>query len=604
MGRLARQHRARVRATSSHGRISVGGANCDFDAEGRIRCDFPQGAGSTHKLDAGCHIITSEGRWHCPGVPHLHGKPVRKINRTSSDARSGNSWADIDDGVQVPAFPVSVGSRRASRFKMHRRRKKKSQSRFPRARAGRSGRMVAGDVGQCIASCAANHTPGTASYRACMSRCYGTGPMLNPSLPTGIVRGFGRPNNPSLPTGLPRGYQRARNQRRVTATDRITARPSMRPGSSGCCVKLLGNHKGQMKCQNANDPIHGKTVSVGVPYQKNGKPFVGVDVGGDVSNEYPVCVEQPGIDERPPAPPDIDERPECCVDAETSTLQQCKNPAHNGTPVQIIDVDPNTGTVMVVLPGETAPRPLPLCPQPPDIDERPPQCCVDAETSTLQQCSDPALNGTPVQIVDVDPNTGTVLVLLPGQSAPVPLPLCPERPKCPPGQVFDPATGRCRPDCPPCPEPPECPPCPEPPECPTCPPGYLLDTTTGECVQCPPPRECPPDGGPKCPPGYLLNEHTGECVQCPPPQDCPPQRPCPTPEPCVPPPGPPPCGDGPCPTPPGPYPRPPGSDSPPGECPPDGPCPVRPQPYPPPPGGFVPPCCENNRMGLPCPHVG
>lgn len=353
---------------------------------------------------------------------------------------------------------------------------------------------------------------------------------------------------------------------------------------STCCVEV-GQYErdgitfnGRLKCTDPNDELHGILVMTGTPYDKNGETYVSFDVGGDVTSELPVCErpkigfdpsdDQPGpnccVIENPdgsvtlicdpdpygwngqtipgaqcmdtangrmcaleftdPAgnqvqieapvceqPPEEKQPPHCCVDATTTppTLQQCSDPSYNGTPVKIIDVDEPNGQVMVAVPWSSTPVPMPLCDKPPEI-EIPPTCCVDATTMppTLQQCSDPSYNGKSVNIIDVDEASGQVLVSVPWSSTPVPMPLCDKPPEI---------------EIPPGEECPSCPPghwmSPDG-RCVQCPPGQLIDPTTGQCITCP---KCPPPGEcPTCPPGTYLDTATGQCVTCP---ECPPCEP-------------------------------------------------------------------------------
>jgi hypothetical protein len=309
---------------------------------------------------------------------------------------------------------------------------------------------------------------------------------------------------------------------------------------STCCVRLGQFPKGGLtftgiiECSDISDPLHGMHVMTGDPYQKNGKTYVSFDVGGDVSAELPVC---PSIQARPiPTPSD------CCVklgefpkDGLTFTgIIVCTDPNDPLHGVHVMTGQPyqKDGKTYVSFDvGGDVQEELPVCPEPPPWGipptkeppppqrPRPPKCCVDATTTppTLQQCSDPSYNGTPVDILDVDEAAGSVLVKVPWSSSPIQMPLCPGPDE-------------------------ECPPCPP---CPTCPPGTYLDTSTGKCVTCPPPEECPPGCPPgywtapdgscvQCPPGYLIDPTTGECVTCPEGEECPPCPPCPSCPPCPP----------------------------------------------------------------------
>ena len=313
---------------------------------------------------------------------------------------------------------------------------------------------------------------------------------------------------------------------------------------STCCVRLGQfpgggvTFNGQIECSDPTDALHGVKVMAGQPYPKNGQNYVSFDVGGDVSAELPVC--EPGrATFDPPAQPG----PNCCV---------VEN--QDGTLTLQCDPDPNGWNGMVIAGGQCSDTPqgricalefvdgqgnqvqmeVPSCGGPPP-STIPPECCVDATTSppTLQKCSDPSYNGTPVNILDIDENTGTVTVGVPWSSTPVQLPLCDEPgdrcPTCPPGSYLDTATGQCVTP----PPPRECPPpCPRgqwtAPDgtCVECPPGTLIDPATGQCVTCPPAGDCP-----SCPPGTYLDTATGQCVQCP---DCPDGVECPPCEDCPP----------------------------------------------------------------------
>lgn len=308
---------------------------------------------------------------------------------------------------------------------------------------------------------------------------------------------------------------------------------------SQCCVELGQFERdgitftGRLKCTDPNDPLHGILVMTGQPYDKNGEQYVGFDVAGDVSAELPVCVKTPPVY----IPPDEEEPgPECCVieNGDGTFTLVCAPDPHGWNGLVITDgqcMDTQMGRMcaleFVDAAGNQVQIEAPVCDQPPDI-ERPPQCCVDATTTppTLQQCNPPEYNGTPVDILDVDEESGQALVAVPWSSVPVPLPLCDE----PPDKL-----------CPECPECPECPPDRDCPRCPPghwmgpdgscvqCPPGQLIDPTTGQCVRCPPQR--PPGECPECPPGTYLDTATGQCVRCP---DCPESGECPECPPCRP----------------------------------------------------------------------
>lgn len=306
---------------------------------------------------------------------------------------------------------------------------------------------------------------------------------------------------------------------------------------SQCCVRLGTfpqnglNFTGMLECTDPTDPLHGVHVMVGDPYQKDGQTYVSFDVGGDVTAELPVCEIPPA---KIPPPEEQPPGPECCVvenDDGTVTLLCDPDPyGWNGLNITgAYCMDTQNGRMCAVefsdAEGNQVQIEAPVCPKIPPADI-PPECCVDATTTppTLQQCSDPSFNGTPVDILDVDEQSGMVMVAVPWSSTPVPMPLCDE----PPDQR-----------CPPCPE---CPECPDPGDCPTCPPGYwmapdgsciqcppnhLIDPATGQCVQCPPPGECP-----TCPPGTYLDTASGQCVTCP---ECPEPGECPECPPCFPP---------------------------------------------------------------------
>ncbi len=704
MGRLANRHRTSrsLALPSSGGRVSVGGASCDFDPSGGIRCEFKRGQGSDHKLEPGCYVNVGEGRWHCPGVPQLHGRPVRQVNGLNSDSKTGQSWASVG-GVTVPAFPVSVGARRAKRSNMFGKKKRRNRGRrrkvspahvnpsiptgLPRGRLHNPSIGTGLGLGryqnphQSDACKACSMCGGVCTYDPFEKKVNCSGYSSAQCLQAAMEILSKQRGTPAAPGGGLRGRRRGRKRGRFASVaarranqdstiprpkgpGRLTARPGPGPDPGRCCVDEA---TGRVQCPNgkADWQAHGEILPAGTYgcYDgPNGERLCSISLG-DAHFSIPACpTSTPPNGKTPPG--------ECCFNVNTGMLE-CAGAAPipveivtefeypdgrpgvsvsspqlpgGGMRVPLCDKPPTPGPECCVVQHEDGrytlqcnPDPhgwngldvtaftkcygaqgcaveftdpagnqvtleIPLCKPPPD-KKPPPDCCVDASTTppTLQKCSDPAYNGTPVQIVDVDEATGTVMVGgVPWSSALVRLPLCPEPPDieipppngCPPGYVRDPVTGDC---CPPprdCPPPPECPP---PEECPPwtfpCPDGYLLDQW-GNCVQCPPPQDCPP-----CPPPT-------DCPPCPPPQDCPP---CPPQEPCpppgrLPPPGPTPCGDVPCPVPPN-YPPPPGGHLPPECCPDGGPCPVPAQPYPPPPGGHLPPaCCEAGAMGLPCPH--
>lgn len=257
---------------------------------------------------------------------------------------------------------------------------------------------------------------------------------------------------------------------------RLPACPEQKTPAT-CCVRLGSfehnglTFTGMIECSDPSDSLHGTPVMTGQPFEQNGQMVVSFDVGGDVTATLPVCALPPtGYEDQPELPPTDYEPPPvtCCVDATTTppTLQQCSDPSMNGTPVEILDVDEQNGNVMVAVPWSSVPVAMPLCELPPTGYEPPDQRC----------------------------------------------------PTCPPGTYLDTATGQCVT----CPECPTCPPgywiAPDG-SCVQCPPGYLLDPATGECVppgECPSCPECPPGGEcppcPECPPG-------GECPPCP---ECPP----------------------------------------------------------------------------------
>lgn len=321
---------------------------------------------------------------------------------------------------------------------------------------------------------------------------------------------------------------------------------------STCCVRLGQFPKdgltftGMLECTDTSDPLHGTHVMTGQPYQKNGQTYVSFDVGGDVTAELPVCPPIPATR----VPPD-EPGPDCCVieNADGTFTLQCAPDPHGWTGLNVTGgqcADTQQGRICALeftdAAGNQVTLEAPACGPPPDI-ERPPECCVDATTTppTLQKCSDPSYNGTPVDILDVDEAGGYVVVGVPWSSTPIRLPLCDgppdERcPTCPPGSYLDTATGKCVT----CPPPEECPPsCPPghwtAPDgsCVQCPPGHLIDPATGQCVRCPPPGDCP-----TCPPGTYLDTATGQCIRCP---ECPPGEECPPCEDCPPCP---PCRDG------------------------------------------------------------
>lgn len=130
-----------------------------------------------------------------------------------------------------------------------------------------------------------------------------------------------------------------------------------------------------------------------------------------------------------PRPEDVE--PECCVEISSSTLQQCKDPSLNGTPVEIFGA-PGPKGILVHIPSHNWKGYLPVCaqiatfdPTPPPTHERPdePECCVDLNTSTLQNCLDPSLNGTPVNIKGA-PGPQGVLVGVPSLNWKGYLPVC------------------------------------------------------------------------------------------------------------------------------------------------------------------------------------
>jgi len=145
----------------------------------------------------------------------------------------------------------------------------------------------------------------------------------------------------------------------------------------------------------------------------------------------------------PNRPPGGRIEPECCVDLATSTLQECKDINMNGTPVNIkSEVDQN-GMVLVGIPSLGWKGVLPVC-----ADQRPPrptrpkepECCVDLRTSTLENCSDPSMNGTPVEIKGEHGPAG-VPVYIPSLEWKGYLPVCAEMvptPTRPPSDVPDP----------------------------------------------------------------------------------------------------------------------------------------------------------------------
>lgn len=320
---------------------------------------------------------------------------------------------------------------------------------------------------------------------------------------------------------------------------------------STCCVRLGQfpqggvTFTGMIECSDVSDPLHGTHVMTGQPYQKNGQTHVSFDVAGDVTADLPVCGPIPAT----LVPPE-ELGPDCCVveNKDGTFTLQCAPDPHGWTGLNITGgqcVDTPQGRICALeftdAAGNQVTLEAPSCggPPPPPPPPPPPECCVDASTTppTLQKCSDPSYNGTPVDILDVD-ESGSVMVAVPWSSVPVRMPLCDEPPDercptCPPGSYLDTATGRCVT----CPPPEECPrPCPPgqwtSPDgrCVQCPPGHLIDPTTGECVRCPPPGDCP-----TCPPGTYLDTATGRCVrcpECPPGEECPPCEDCPPCTPC------------------------------------------------------------------------
>ncbi|MDP3909293.1 MAG: hypothetical protein Q8Q14_02790 [Gemmatimonadales bacterium] len=253
---------------------------------------------------------------------------------------------------------------------------------------------------------------------------------------------------------------------------RLPACPDQQGTPSTCCVRMGSfehnglTFTGMIECSDTTDALHGTPVMASQPFEQNGQMVVSFDVGGDVTATLPVCDLPPaGLIPKDVPPTGVDPKVECCVDATTTppTLQQCTDPSLNGTPVDILDVDEQSGTVMVAVPWSSTPLQMPLCKEPPVRRPPPP----DYEPPPPGRC-----------------------------------------PTCPPGTYLDTATGQCM----------TCPECPPPQDCPSCPPGYWT-SPDGRCVQ--------------CPPNYLLDPVTGQCVppgecpECPPPGECPPCPECP-----------------------------------------------------------------------------
>ena len=167
----------------------------------------------------------------------------------------------------------------------------------------------------------------------------------------------------------------------------------------------------------------------------------------------PVCIPVTGE----PPPPGAT-APECCVNLATSTLENCDDPSLNGTPVEIKS-EPGKHGVEVFVPSMNWKGYLPVCarvildlipgqpprpiPTPPSGQE--PECCVDLTTSTLENCTNPELNGTPVEIKG-EPGPEGVPVFVPSVNWKGYLPVCaqivvtPPPPRTPPPVVDPPTT--------------------------------------------------------------------------------------------------------------------------------------------------------------------
>lgn len=172
------------------------------------------------------------------------------------------------------------------------------------------------------------------------------------------------------------------------------------PIPRGCCVDIESS---TLVCPGS--AYDGLVVSFieGTEHEVGGVAHVSVthpDLPGGGAR-IPVCMP---VDEPPPRPSDA---PDCCVDIESSTLQQCADERLNGTPVDIKGA-PGPQGVLVGIPSLGWKGYLPVCAKlvPEDLPEEPPEvvpdiCCFDPKTSSMV-CEGTPFHGLVVELVRLD----------------------------------------------------------------------------------------------------------------------------------------------------------------------------------------------------------
>jgi hypothetical protein len=230
---------------------------------------------------------------------------------------------------------------------------------------------------------------------------------------------------------------------KVKPTSSIPAAPPGLPPEYDFCVQENGMI---LRARDVTHKLHGKSV-LGSCFddEETGLRMCSFDVGGDVSETVPACIEKAGISEPTPVPP------ACCFDIETSTLVCEGSPLH-GLIVEMVAEDEVNGIKIASvehpdLPGGGAR--MPICepmdrpkvwdippPKRPPADEIPSDCCIDEETLSIV-CADPTdpEHGKSVEDIFedcVDKLEGRVCRIRVGSTL-VELPACHAPPPPPPG---------------------------------------------------------------------------------------------------------------------------------------------------------------------------